>query len=144
MTPLLLILSLFIATQSPQDQANTVVTPITLPPALARVLTDYENAWKAKDADALANLFTEDGFVLTGGQPPARGRDAIRSLYKGAGGPLSLHAFAYATSGDVGYIIGGFSSEPGVADRGKFTLTLRKVSGRWLIMSDMDNPNTRR
>ena len=141
---LLLIFSLFLTTQSSQEKTNTVVTPITLPPPLARVLTDYENAWKAKDANSLANLFTEDGFVLTGGQPPARGRDAIRGLYKGAGGPLSLHAFAYATNGDVGYIIGGFSSEPGIEDRGKFTLTLRKVGGRWLIMSDMDNSNTRR
>ena len=144
MTIFLLILSLFVTTQASQEKANKVVAPIDLPPTVARVLTDYENAWKTKDADALANLFTEDGFVLTGGQPPARGRDAIRSLYKGAGGPLSLHAFAYATNGDVGYIIGGFSSEPGIEDRGKFTLTLRKVDGRWLIMSDMDNPNTRR
>jgi len=44
----------------------------------------------------------------------------------------------------VGYIIGGYSAEPGKPDDGKFTLTLRKSEdGRWLIVSDMDNSNRR-
>ncbi|MFI4943430.1 MAG: hypothetical protein ACHP85_09210, partial [Burkholderiales bacterium] len=46
---------------------------VTLPPALARVLRDYESAWQKKDARALAALFAEDGFVLAGGTPPVRG-----------------------------------------------------------------------
>jgi len=140
MNLLLLIFSLFLLT----PQEGPTVTPVTLPPPLARVLTEYEEAWKAKNANALASLFADDGFVLSSGQPAVRGRDAIRKLYKDSGGPLSLHAFAYSTNGDVGYIIGGFSSEPGITDRGKFTLTLRKVGDRWLIMSDMDNSNARR
>src|SRR5260370_30704225 len=36
---------------------------ITLPPELARELGDYEIAWRAKDAAALARLFAADGFV---------------------------------------------------------------------------------
>jgi ketosteroid isomerase-like protein/uncharacterized protein YciI len=115
-----------------------------LPPALARVLTDYEAAWKAKDATALAALFAEDGFVLSNGRPPVRGRAAIQKHYEGAGGPLALHAFDYAVSGKTGYIIGGFSRQAGEADTGKFTLTLRQADGgRWLIVSDMDNGNQR-
>jgi hypothetical protein len=44
----------------------------------------------------------------------------------------------------VGYIIGGFSRQKGEADIGKFTLTLRRgADERWLIMSDMDNGNSR-
>jgi hypothetical protein len=47
--------------------------------------------------------------------------------------------------GDVGYIIGADSSEPGMPDQGKFTLTLHKDEhGWWLIVSDMDNSNRRR
>ena len=118
---------------------------IVLPPELARVLTDYEAGWKAGDAALLARLFTEDGFVLSPGKPPVKGRGAIQKLYTGKGSPLSLRAFAYAMHGDVGYIIGGYSSEPGMPDEGKFTLTLRKDEpGRWLIVSDMDNSNRRR
>jgi ketosteroid isomerase-like protein len=115
---------------------------IQLPPELARVLTDYETAWHARDAAALARLFAEDGFVMSNNQLPVRGRAAIEQQYTGSGGPLVLRAFAYATEGKTGYILGGFSNREGGADIGKFTLTLSKGSGgRWLIFSDMDNGN---
>jgi ketosteroid isomerase-like protein len=115
---------------------------IALPPELARVLTDYEKAWRAKDEQALAALFAEDGFVLSGGMPPVRGRSQIEQRYSDSGGLLSLRALAYATEGRVGYIIGGYTRNRGEPDIGKFTLTLGKGSeGRWLIMSDMDNGN---
>lgn len=115
---------------------------VSLPPDLARVLTDYEAAWTAGDEAALANLFAEDGFVLGNGQAPVKGRAAIQKLYASSGSPLALRAIAFATSGDIGYIIGGYSRERGKPDDGKFTLTLRKAGdGRWLIVSDMDNSN---
>jgi len=117
---------------------------VELPRELDRVLTDYETAWAARDAKALAALFAEDGFVLPGGQPPVRGRAAIAHYYQGHGGPLSLRAIAYATEGQVGYILGGYAGEKGKEDDGKFTLTLRKdASGKWWIFSDMDNSNRR-
>jgi len=117
---------------------------VDLPPPLARVLTDYEAAWAKKDAAALAALFADDGFVLSTGVPPVRGRAAIQQHYARAGGALSLRALAFATSGDVGYIIGAFATAKGAPDAGKFTLTLKKdAGGRWLIMSDMDNGNSR-
>jgi ketosteroid isomerase-like protein len=124
------------------QQADVPQPSVKLPPELARVLTDYEAAWRKRDAVALANLFAEDGFVLSNNRPPVRGRAAIQHAYKGAGGPLALRAIAFATEGSVGYIIGGFAREEGKPDIGKFTLTLRKgADGRWLIMSDMDNSN---
>jgi ketosteroid isomerase-like protein len=129
------------ASETPQPPQHPSVT---LPAPLARVLTDYELAWRNKNAAALAALFSEDGFVLSSGTPPVRGRSGIEKHYAGHGGPLSLRALAYATETSVGYIIGAFSREKGEPDIGKFTLTLRKGSdGRWLIMSDMDNGNSR-
>ncbi|MEP6993234.1 MAG: nuclear transport factor 2 family protein [Acidobacteriota bacterium] len=117
---------------------------VKLPPELARVLTDYEAAWRKGDGAALARLFDEDGFVLSYGAPPVRGREAIQRHYRGPGGPLVLRAFAFATDGTLGYILGGFARQEGQPDSGKFTLTLRRgPDGRWLIASDMDNGNTR-
>ena len=53
---------------------------------------------------------------------------------------LILRAVSYAAAGDIGYIIGVFTARPDRPEQGKFTLTLRKSStGRWLIVSDMDN-----
>jgi ketosteroid isomerase-like protein len=115
----------------------------TLPAPLARVLADYESAWRARDATALAALFSEDGFVLSSGEPPVRGRAQIERHYAGRGGPLALRAFAFATEGSIGYIVGGFARREGEPDIGKFTLTLRKdAKGQWLILSDMDNGNS--
>lgn len=115
---------------------------VQLPAELSRVLTDYETAWRARDAAALARLFAEDGFVMSNNQPPVRGRAAIEERYTGSGGSLFLRAFAYATDGKTGYILGGFTNRQGGADIGKFTLTLSKgADGRWLIFSDMDNGN---
>lgn len=143
----ILILTLLVASSAFGQQQETppAETSVTLPPELARVLTDYEAAWSKKDAAALAGLFAEDGFVLPNGRTPVRGRAAIQKHYTGQGGPLSLRAFAYAVEGGVGYIIGGYTETAGKPDIGKFTLTLKKgADGRWLIMSDMDNGNRRR
>jgi ketosteroid isomerase-like protein len=129
---------------SAQAPEGAQLPSVTLPPPLARVLTDYEAAWRNKDTAALAALFREDGFVLSSGAPPVRGRERIQKHYAGQGGPLALRALAFATEGSVGYIIGGFSRQKGEADIGKFTLTLRRgADERWLIMSDMDNGNSR-
>jgi ketosteroid isomerase-like protein len=121
--------------------AAAVMVPPTqeLPADLARVLRDYERAWQARDPKALAELFTDDGFVLSNGKVAVRGRAAIVEAYSGQGGPLALRAYEHATSGDVGYIIGGYTANAGEEDHGKFVLALRKVDGRWMIAADIDN-----
>jgi ketosteroid isomerase-like protein len=124
--------------------ATSPLPSVVLPPALDRVLRDYERAWQAHDATALSELFAVDGFVLENGHLPVRGRTAVKAAYTGAGGPLSLRALAYATAGDIGYIIGEYGPAPAAPDSGKFVLTLKRQGrGPWLIMSDMDNPNQR-
>lgn len=92
--------------------------------------------------EALASLFAEDGFVLRGGEPPVRGREAIQEAYRDAGGRLHLRALAYEQEGSVAYIVGGYTSTPQWPDAGTFVLALRKdENGRWLIAADMDNSN---
>ena len=129
-------------------QGAAAVAPlpsVDLPPALERVLRDYERAWQARDPAALAALFAEDGFVLANGEPPVRGRARVRGAYKDGGGPLSLRALAYATEGPVGYIIGAYGPRAGEKDTGKFILALRREKdGRWSIAADMDNASRHR
>lgn len=126
------------------SSAQTQLPSIELPPGLDRVLRDYEKGWQGGDASGLAELFTEDGFVMSSNRPPVRGREAIEKRYAGARGSLNLRAMAYEISGATGYIIGGFSYDPENGDSGKFILALRKSeSGRWLIAADIDNSNSR-
>jgi ketosteroid isomerase-like protein len=150
---LLILLSMALALSGCARTAREVVgvsrgpstgSDATLPTAFERVLREYEAGWRAKDAAALARLFAEDGFVLSSGSPPVRGRDNIEKHYAGAGGPLHLRALAWLRDGSLGYIIGEFDQQPTFSNPGKFTLTLvRQDDGRWLIFSDMDNGNTR-
>jgi ketosteroid isomerase-like protein len=127
-----------------QAASSNELPSIQLPNDLDRVLRDYEKAWRAKDAAALAQLFTEDGFVLSNGKPAVRGRAAIQAAYADGGGPLFLRAYAYSVDGTVGYIIGGYSGASEGAAEGKFVLALRRNDkGRWLIAADMDNTNRR-
>ena len=114
---------------------------INLPPELDRVLRDYERHWKAKDGEALAALFTEDGFIARG--PWIRGRDAIRAAYgTSSGGDLRLRALAHATSDTVGYIVGAFRYGEATTDGGKFLLALRRAPrGDWKIAADLDASN---
>jgi ketosteroid isomerase-like protein len=141
---LIAVLAMGVAFSQTKQSLDPIQPTIQLPKELARVLTDYENAWRAKDAAALSQIFSENGFVLSSGSPMVRGRKAIENFYRASGGPLMLRAVAYATDGNVGYILGGFTNRAGAPDLGKFTLTLQKErSGRWMIMSDMDNGNQR-
>jgi len=115
---------------------------VELPAPLERVLRDYERAWRGRAPAALAALFTEDGFVLSPGHPPVRGKAAIEAHYEGHGGPLALRAFDFGVEGATGFVLGGYARAAGEPDEGKFTLTLKRdETGRWLIHSDMDNGN---
>jgi len=121
--------------------ADTLPT-VTLPAALDRVLRDYERHWRASDAKGLASLFTSDGFVLSSGRPPVRGREAIQARYTGQGGPLYLRAVAFATDDTVGYIVGTYGGTQAEMNEGKFILLLRRQrAGQWMIAADMDNTN---
>lgn len=120
----------------------TPLPSIALPQELDRVLRDYERGWRAGDEKALAALFTEDGFVPTGGGW-VRGRDGIRRTYENQQGDLQLRAVAYAVGDTVGYIVGAYGYGPDSGtDRGKFVLALRRPpGGQWLIAADIDQSN---
>ena len=118
---------------------------VTLPPALDRVLRDYESAWREGDGGRLAALFTEDGFAVQSGSPLARGRTAIARNITGPGGTLQLTAYAYSVSDSVGYIVGGYRYPQSAGPGGRFVLALRMgPEGRWLIAADLDNTGPRR
>ncbi len=131
----------FVAALSSTAGAQAPLPSVALPPELDRVLRDYERGWRAGDEKALAELFTEDGFVpWSGGW--VRGRDGIRRNYQNSQGDLQLRAVAYAVADTVGYIVGAYGYGERGQDRGKFVLALRRApKGRWLIAADIDQSN---
>ena len=124
---------------SQNTSATAHVPSVTLPPALDRVLRDYETAWKGQDAAGLAQLFADGRVVMTNSGRAVHGRDAVRQAYASGGGPLVLRATAYAVDDSVAHIIGAYSIRPGEGDAGTFVLALvRSPGGKWLIAADMD------
>jgi len=116
---------------------------VALPPALDRVLRDYERYWRTGDAVALSELFTTDGFVARRGGW-IRGRAAIRDAYTEVGSDLRLRPLAYGIADSVGYIVGayGYGDTASTTDTGRFLLALRQPAGtRWLIAADLDGTN---
>lgn len=131
--------------QTPQAPADTQ-TPaaISLPPPFDRVLRDYEAAWRDGDGKRLAALFTDDGFAAQNGSPLRRGHAAIAGGLTKPGGTLQLTAYAYASSGNVGHIVGGYRYPTTVGAGGRFVLALQSgPDGRWLIAADLDNSGPR-
>jgi ketosteroid isomerase-like protein len=140
---LMLVAVPLLAQHTPEPSMSTELPDTALPPDLDRVLRDYERAWRAGDAKAIASLFTENGVLLQNNRPPIRGRPAIQATYEGErGGPLRLRALAFAAGDTVGYIVGGYRYGDALQDMGKFTITLERAPGKaWLISSDMDSMN---
>jgi ketosteroid isomerase-like protein len=131
--------------QTPTAPPDAAVPPaISLPPAFDRVLRDYEAAWRDGDGPRMAALFTDDGFAVQSGSPIRHGRAAIAAGLTKPGGPLQLTAYAYSSSGTVGYIIGGYRYPTTMGAGGRFVLALRSDGeGRWLIAADLDNTGPR-
>lgn len=123
-------------------QADLSFETVTLPDELARVLRDYEQAWRSDDADAIAALFTENGYAMPSGRRPVRGRAAITAAYARTGGNLILRAIDYSMSESTAHIVGVYTYNPEAGFGGKYLLILEKAeSGRWMIAADMDNSN---
>lgn len=137
-----LLVAAALAAQAPTPGRDAMPSA-TLPPEIDRVLRDYERGWRSHDAAALSALFADDGFVLSNGRPPVRGRAAIAEAYARAGGELNLRPIAYATDGSLGHVIGVYSHGAGQPETGKFILALKRDGDRWRIAADMDNANQR-
>lgn len=83
-------------------------------------------------------LFVNHGFAVQNGSPVARGRAAIAGSVAAPGGARQLDAYAYSTSGTVGYIVGGYRYPASRGLEGRFVLALRQgQDGRWLIAANL-------
>jgi uncharacterized protein (TIGR02246 family) len=113
---------------------------------------EYVAAWKAGDADQLANLYTADALVLYPNQPAVVGRSAILAYFKASFAELAPEDFEL-TSAEI-EIAGPWAFDRGtyrwkavtrasgdpMADDGKYLVLLQRQSdGSWKVARDMDN-----
>jgi uncharacterized protein (TIGR02246 family) len=105
---------------------------------------------KAKDAAAIASLYTEDGAVMPPNGPIGKGHDAIEktwaSMMRTPGFDLTFipEQIVVSASGDMALDRGTYKlaiAPKGKAesDAGKYVVVWRKVAGEWKAAADIFN-----
>jgi uncharacterized protein (TIGR02246 family) len=122
--------------------------PRSVPGAFERDRLDQRQsewfaAMAARDADALAALFSEGAVVHVANMPPVEGREAIRGFYERMFGFLAASRATperteVSASGDLAYSVGRSVNEfrgPGGAVEyvGKYVLVWERREGEWRV-----------
>lgn len=118
-------------------------------PADPSVITSRSEAWaaalNARDADALADLYTSDTRLMPPGAEIVRGRDAARAIFgemidAGIGGTFT--SVEAKVNADTGYNAGVYKLMAGdtLVDTGKYIeVWQRGDDGQWRISNDIWN-----
>ena len=112
--------------------------------------TAFNAACAAKDTNAIVGGYADDAHFLPAGAPRVDGKDAIREAWVGF---LSMPGMALTTTssdriiseaGDLVIDLGSYefkweqNGKP-MTDKGKYSLTYKKVGGDWKIAVDTFN-----
>lgn len=113
---------------------------------------EYVLAWKAANADQIADLYTDDALVLYPNQPALTGRSAILTYFKSFFAEFTQKEFML-TSAEI-EIVGPWAFDRGtyrwdgvprtggnpIEDYGKYLVVLqRQADGSFKVARDMDN-----
>lgn len=120
--------------------------------AIDAIEVQWQAAYGARDFEALANLYTEDGWVMARRRPAMRGREEIRDFFASVAEDTNLavtfdveeleiigrHAWNVARFALTYQSMSG--GDP-VHDFGRALIVYKKgVDGQWRIHRDMDTP----
>ncbi len=136
-------LALLVAACQPQQPADPRIGAIADRQAIDQLVAgDYPRALDARDWDAYAATYTQDGEIALGGQS-ATGRDGIKAFVAALPpDPRVIHVISNlsyeiqgdtATGGAYWQDVGLVDGKPGVVVAGHYDDALRKVNGQWLF-----------
>lgn len=106
----------------------------------------FMEAFNNADANAMANLYTEDAKVHPPNSKAIEGRDAINEFWNQAihegGTTLLLETITAERSGNIAVEDGEYTiyvNEDIVVDQGKYIIEWNRVDGQWKLNKDMWN-----
>lgn len=114
-------------------------------PGIVKVADAYVKAALARDAKAIAALYTEDAIEMPPNEPAIKGRAAIEQYYTKmfADPGMKMSAFTVShieatAAGKVGYDVGTYrqtmshSGKP-MEDTGKYTVIVKRAGNDWKV-----------
>lgn len=113
---------------------------------------EWMEAVEARDLDAIAAIYTEDGRFMGPNAPAARGQEAVRGAWEQLFGlpGVSLRfepsEIVVSEGADMAYDSGSYrlsygEGENRMDDEGKYLVVSEKVGGEWKVAADMFNTN---
>jgi uncharacterized protein (TIGR02246 family) len=118
--------------------------------SLRAMLVEFDTAYKAGDADKIADMYWEDAVVMPPGEPASTGRVAIRASMdagmmaaKAAGMTLDVaEANILEVSGNLAFDSGSYDvkdASGAVVDTGSYVGVYQKREGKWGYIRDIWN-----
>ena len=106
---------------------------------LVRVAEEWKTAYNAKDAAAVASLYTTDAYYVSA-HVVAHGRSEIQAYFQrgiDAGGHIdSIEILSIGHSGDLAYTVGTYeATNAGQKVRGRNVIVLRKIGETWRMVA---------
>jgi uncharacterized protein (TIGR02246 family) len=104
----------------------------------------FLKAFEARDEQAIAELYTEDGRVIAPGAEPAVGRPAIAAFWKGAmqdTKSVRLKTLAVESDGDLAFEDGvvQLTGTDGSVTEARYLVVWKRVGRRWHLHRDIWN-----
>lgn len=129
--------------------ATTETTHPTSTPANQREAITAANAnfiavFRAADAGAVADCYTNEAQLLPANSEPVSGREAIESFWRGAMGmgiaSVKLETVEVEGQGDLAVEVGRYTlagADGGALDNGKYVVVWHRDAGTWKLHRDI-------
>lgn len=126
-------------------QATHATTPATNPrEAIIAANANFMAVFRAADAGAVTDCYTNDAQLLPANSEPVSGRAAIESFWRNAMGrgigSMKLETVEVEGQGDLAVEVGRYTlagADGGVLDNGKYVVVWHRDAGTWKLHRDI-------
>jgi uncharacterized protein (TIGR02246 family) len=145
--PILAVFCLVAATASAQAPEAPPAEPpkVSVRDAIDAGNYFFRKAFEARDAAAIAELYTEDARVIAPGAEPAAGREAIAAFWAGAmqeTKSVRLETLSVESGGDLAFEDGvvHLTANDDSQSTARYVVVWKRVGRRWHLHRDIWNP----
>ncbi len=100
--------------------------------------SQYAELFNQKQADKLADLYTEDAVLITTGTETIQGRknihDYLQQGFAQGAGNLNIQSEGMQSSGDLAYDWGKFTDS--TTSNGHYLVVLKRAGGKWRLAAE--------